>query len=78
MAAESASTNGHVPHGNGNVPKPAESTTPPKPAPNTPDNLLKTIALTIYDVIVFLAVSIAYILQVSLISLNFFIQNINK
>lgn len=64
MAAESASNNVNGPIVNGNVPKPAPST-PPKPAPTAPDGLLVTIILTIYDVIVFLSVSIGYIFQVS-------------
>lgn len=63
MAAESVSNN--VPLSNGNVPTPAPSMTPPKPALSTSEGLLTTIILTIYDVIVFLAVSIGYIFQVS-------------
>lgn len=63
MTAESATNNDHVPFGNGNVPRPAPSATPPQSTPNTPDGLLKTIALTIYDVIVFLGISIGYIFQ---------------
>lgn len=68
MAADSASNNDNVPHrnGNGNIPTPAPHTmTPPKPTLHTPEGLLTTIVLTIYDVIIFLAVSIGYIIQVS-------------
>lgn len=57
MAAENAS-NGPV--SNGNIP------TPEKPTISSPGNLFTTIVLTIYDVIVFLAVSIGYIFQVSM------------
>lgn len=66
MAAESASNNDNVPlhNGNGNIPTPP-SMTPPKPTLHTPEGLLTTIVLTIYDVIIFLAVSIGYIFQVS-------------
>lgn len=64
MAAESVSNNDNGPLSNGNVPTPA-SMTPPKPALSTPEGLLKTIILTMYDVVVFLAVSIGYIFQVS-------------
>lgn len=59
MAAENASNTENVHTGNGSVPKPET------PKSNVPDSILVTIALTIYDVIVFLAVSIGYIFQVS-------------
>lgn len=66
MAAESASNNDNVPLSNGNVPTPAPpSMTPTKPTLGTPEGLLTTIVLTIYDVIVFLAISIGYIFEVS-------------
>lgn len=61
MAAESASNVENVTTGNGNVP-----TSPPPPKAKIPESLLTTIVLTIYDVIVFLSVSIGYIFQVSI------------
>lgn len=73
MAAENASNNDNVTLGNGNVPTPATSSTPPIPAQKVPDGWLVTIILTIYDVIVFLSVSIGYIFQVSCL---LFTQNI--
>lgn len=60
MAAESAVET----IGNGNIPKEAQPPAQPA-ASKQPENIFVTIALTIYDVIVFLAVSIGYIFQVS-------------
>lgn len=61
MAAENASNN--VTTGNGNVPKNAEQ--PPPPQQKT-DSFLYTLMMTIYDVIIFLGISIGYIFQVSI------------
>lgn len=57
MATESASNT----VGNGNVPKTAPDS--PQPAPKT-EHFLYTLILTIYDVIIFLGISIGYIFQV--------------
>lgn len=61
---------GNVTLSNGIVPTTTTATTvqpsPPKAQPGTAESILTTIALTIWDVIVFLAVSIGYIFQVSL------------
>lgn len=62
MAAENASNN--VTTGNGNVPKNAEQ--PPPPPQQKTDSFLYTLMMTIYDVIIFLGISIGYILQVSI------------
>lgn len=50
--------------GNGSVPKQSTSTAS-NVATNT-ENILTTIVLTLWDVVVFLAVSIGYIFQVSI------------
>lgn len=63
MAGENA-PNDNGPVTNGNVPSAAEHTTPQKAAAAT-ENFITTIVLTILDVVVFLAVSIGYICQVS-------------
>lgn len=68
MAAENASNNDHNSIGNGNVPKHAEDQ--PQPAPKT-ENYLYSLILTIYDVIIFLGVSIGYILEVSTRKITF-------
>lgn len=59
MAAENASNN--VTTGNGNVPKNAEQ--PPSPPQQKTDSFLYTLVMTIYDVIIFLGISIGYIFQ---------------
>lgn len=71
MAAENASNN--VTTGNGNVPKNAEQ--PPPPPQQKTDSFLYTFMMTIYDVIIFLGISIGYILQVSI---NHKIQNFKR
>lgn len=65
MAAEIA-PNDNVSLGNGNVPRTAEQPTP-KSSGLLPENFIMTIILTIYDVIVFLGISIGYIFQVSIL-----------
>lgn len=61
-----ANTNGVV--SNGNAVNHETNLTTEKP---TEDGLLVTIILTIYDVIIFLGVSIGYIIQVSISFLYF-------
>lgn len=63
MAVENVQ-NDNVPVSNGNVPTAAQQTTAQKAATAT-ENIITTIVLTIYDVIVFLGISIGYIFQVS-------------
>lgn len=64
MAGENAPTeNGQV--GNGNVPSAAAEPTAPQKAAAATESFITSIVLTIFDVIVFLAVSIGYICQVS-------------
>lgn len=58
MAPDNASNTENVPTGNGNVP------TPEAPKATQPESWLTSIVLTIYDVIIFLAVSLGYIFQV--------------
>lgn len=61
MAGENVSNN----LGNGNVPTATQPETQKVQPPPT-ESILTTFIMTIYDVVVFLAVSIGYILQVSI------------
>lgn len=60
MTVEVAAHNENIPLSNGNVPITTEA-----PAKAAGENIFVTIILTIYDVIVFLSISIGYICQVS-------------
>lgn len=57
--------------GNGNVPT---ATKPKDSPPAEAQSILMTIFLTLYDVVVFLAVSIGYICQVSILTSFFHLR----
>lgn len=73
MAAEN---NDNVILGNGNVPTTTEQQPTPKAGPGTAEGILTTIILTLWDVVVFLSISIGYIFQVSTIILEHFVHRI--
>lgn len=62
MAAEN---NQNVTLGNGNVPTTTAHLSPPKAEPSKAESIITTIILTLWDVVVFLSISIGYIFQVS-------------
>lgn len=64
MTVNSANTNGAV--GNGHAISAETNAPTPQPAEQTLQNVISTFLLTIYDVIIFLGISIGYILQVSI------------
>lgn len=78
MAAENAPID-NVTLGNGNVPRTAEPSTPKETPSKTPEHFLMTIILTIYDVIMFLGISIGIIFQVSILfEINQFFSSIKN
>lgn len=67
MAAENVPNNDNVTLGNGNIPTTADPSTTKTAEPSKSEYLITTIVLTIYDVIVFLGISIGIIFQVSIL-----------
>lgn len=68
MTVSGANTNGVV--GNGHALTAETSPSSKLPAEKTLQSVITTFILTIYDVIIFLGISIGYIIQVSIFSKN--------